>query len=101
MAITVLKLDKYYNCLVIKNIALVITSDVPDPDPDFFSNQDPAGTESRQFFKIRIRPEPDPDFFFKLRSGRIRILDKNGNIRPDPDPDSESGTSLIITKFKF
>ena len=38
-----------------------------------------------------------PDFFFKLESGRNRISDKSGNIRPDPDPDSESGTSLVIS----
>ena len=41
----------------------------------FFSNQDPAGTGSGQFFKIKIRPEPGPDFFFQIR------------IRPEPDPD--------------
>ena len=74
-------------------LVYIKTSDVPDLDPDFifkfgsgrtrtfFSNQDPAGTGSRSFFHIK--------------SGRIRISDKNGNIWPDPDPDSESGTSLV------
>ena len=47
----------------------------------------------------KISDVPDPDFFFKLESGRIRISDKNGNIRPDPD--SESGTSLVLTLNKF
>ena len=45
---------------------------------------------------VRIPPELDLDLFFKLESGRIRISDKNGNIRPDPDRDSESGTSLVL-----
>ena len=49
------------------------------PELDLFLNRDLAGTGSI--------------FFFILRSGRIRISDKNGNIRPDPD--SESGTSLL------
>ena len=56
-----------------------------------------AGPGSGLFFQIRIRPEPDNNFFFISRSGRIRISDKNGKIRPDPDPDSESGTSLLLT----
>ena len=49
--------------------SLLLNSDVPDQ-------------------KFKVRPEPDPDFFFQLRSGRIRISDKNGNIRPYPEPDS-------------
>ena len=35
----------------------------------------------------------------KIRSGLIRISDKNGNIRPDPD--SESGKSLVTTWMFF
>ena len=50
------------------------------PELDLFLNRDLAGTGSI--------------FFFVLRSGRIRISDKNGKIRPSPDPDSESGTPL-------
>ena len=46
---------------------------------------------------VKSSDVPDPDFFFKLESGRNRISDKSGNIRPDPDPDSESGTSLVIS----
>ena len=41
----------------------------PEPDPDFFLNQYPAGTGSGSFFQTKIRPEPEPDpdpKYFKL-----------------------------------
>ena len=59
----ILKSEVYTSLVFLLKCRMVFnfvkSSDVPDPDPDFFLNRDPAGPGPGIFFQNKIRPDPD------------------------------------------